>query len=450
MARLAGGPAPGTLEIMLMKTLPRSVLIPGCLTWLALTCGAADWPMWRGGVDGGGITTEKRLPLRWSPTENVRWRVPLPERGNSTPVVWGDRVFVTQPIAAEHRRTLMCFHRADGRLLWQSGVVYDQPEKTINANPYCSASPATDGERVIVNFASAGVWCFDFQGKELWRRDLGKLDHIWGYSASPLIQGDLCFVYHGPGSKSSLVALDKHTGRTVWEFNEPVWATGDRIDGFKGKTNGVVGSFSTPILIKTGGQDELIMSFPQQMHAFEPKTGRPLWQCDGLNPLVYTSPIHGQDVVVAMGGYSGNTIAVKTGGRGNVTATHRLWQHVRGKGGIGTGVIRGDYLYFPLGTVSSCLELKTGKVVWEERPQAPGPKTGSWSSMILAGDRIYLPNQSGDVVVIEASPTFKQLAVNSIKEPTNSSLVVSQGDLFFRTEKSLWCFSEMQTTASVK
>ena len=411
---------------------------------------ALVWPAWRGDLEGSGRTSEKRLPVQWSRTENVRWNVPLPERGNSTPVVWGDHVFVTQPIAAEHLRTLMCFHRADGRLLWQAKVQYDLPEKSHPQNPYCSASPATDGERVIVEYGSAGVYCYDFKGKELWRRDLGKLNHIWGYSSSPVIYGNLCILYHGPGSKNALVALDKRTGKTLWEFQEPVWKTGDRTDGFKGKSDGVVGSFSTPIITKTGGRDELVMSFPQELRAFDPRTGRELWRCEGLNPLVYTSPIYGGGVVVAMGGFYGNTIAVKAGGQGNVTATHRLWQHVRGKGGIGSGVIKDGYIYFPEGAVAGCLELKTGKVVWEERLKAPGPKMGSWSSMLLTGDKIYLPNQSGDVVVIEASPTFKQIAVNSVKEPTNSSLVVSGGDVFLRTQKSLWCFSEMKTTASIK
>ena len=434
-----------------MRNFAKLFSVLSFLTWCAGVDGAANWPAWRGDVDGSGIVAgNDRLPVQWSQTENVRWRVPLPERGNSTPVVWGDHVFVTQPLEKEHRRTLMCFHRADGRLLWQSGVTDDRPEKTHASNPYCSASPAADGERVIVTFGSAGVLCCDFKGKEIWRRNFGDLDHIWGYSSSPLIYGDLCILYHGPGSKSSLLALDKKTGETVWEFQEPAWETADRTDGFKGKSDGVVGSFSTPIIIKAGGRDELVMSFPQQLRSFAPKTGKELWQCDGLNPLVYTSPIYGNGVVVAMGGFNGNTIAVKAGGQGNVTATHRLWQHVRGKGGIGSGVIKGDYIYFPEGAVSACLELKTGKTVWEERLKAPGAKSNSWSSMLLAGDKIYLPNQSGDVMVIEASPTFKQIAVNSVKEPTNSSLVVSKGDIFFRTDHSLWCFNETKTTASIR
>ena len=145
---------------------------------------AANWPGWRG-ADGLGVCPERNVPVKWSATENVRWKTPLPEAGNSTPIVWGDRVFVTQ--AVEKRRTLMCFDRASGKVLWQQGPVYTQNEETHETNPYCSASPVTDGERVIAWFGSAGVYCYDFAGKEVWRRDFGKQEHDWGYGSSPLI-----------------------------------------------------------------------------------------------------------------------------------------------------------------------------------------------------------------------------------------------------------------------
>ncbi|MCX7824083.1 MAG: PQQ-like beta-propeller repeat protein [Verrucomicrobiae bacterium] len=399
---------------------------------------AANWPAWRGGAAGSGITTESNLPLKWSDTENIRWRVKLPERGNATPVVWGERVFITQAIEAEHRRTLMCFHRADGRLLWQKGVVYAEPERTHQSNPYCSASPVTDGERVITSFGSAGLVCYDMNGNELWRRDLGKLDHIWGNASSPVIYKNLCIHYHGPAKGAFLTALDKKTGRTLWKFDEPEWDATGRTDGFAGRTNGVVGTWSTPIVVRAGHRDELVLSFPMETIAFDPATGRVLWRCGGLNPLVYNSAIFGEGVVVAMGGYHGNSLAVKAGGEGDVTATRRLWHQVRAKGGIGSGVIKDGRIYFPAGQVC-CLELATGKTVWEERIR--GTKGGSWSSMLLAGDRIYLPLQSGDIVVVKAGPKFELLAVNSLKEPTNSSLAASNGELFFRTQQTLWCIS---------
>ncbi|MGI9240970.1 MAG: PQQ-binding-like beta-propeller repeat protein, partial [Verrucomicrobiales bacterium] len=168
-------------------------------TSLILSASADSWPSWRGDAKGSGETRETGLPTSWAADKNVRWRVDLPERGNSTPVISGDKVFVTQAIDAEQFRGLLCFDRADGKLLWKSGLKYTKPERSHRDNPYCSASPVTDGEHVFVSYGSAGVACYDFAGKEIWRRDLGAIDHEWGNSTSPVLSGDLCIQYHGPG-----------------------------------------------------------------------------------------------------------------------------------------------------------------------------------------------------------------------------------------------------------
>src|SRR3954468_6258336 len=157
-----------------MKTSIIPCLAGPLVALLTLPALAGNWPGWRG-ADGSGIATGENLPLKWSTTENVRWRTELPERGNSSPIVWGDRVFVTQALSDSHRRTLMCFNRADGKLLWQSGVAYTGNEPTQRDNPFCSATPVTDGERIIASFGSAGLYCYDFTGKELWHRELGKM-----------------------------------------------------------------------------------------------------------------------------------------------------------------------------------------------------------------------------------------------------------------------------------
>ena len=176
-----------------------------------------------------------------------------------------------------------------------------------------SSSPATDDERVIVAYGSAGIYCYSLDGRELWRRDLGTIDHVWGYGSSPLIYENLCIHYHGPGKGAALVALDKKTGKTVWRFDEPSWKPGKRTDGFRGQSDGgIIGAFGTPIIVKAGGRDELIMSFPTEMKAFNPKTGKELWSCGGLNPLVYTSPVHHDGIILSMGGYYGNSIGVRT------------------------------------------------------------------------------------------------------------------------------------------
>jgi outer membrane protein assembly factor BamB len=418
----------------------RSILLvhSACVLVLSAISTRADhWPQWRG-PQGTGASAETNLPLHWSTNENVRWRVPLPDRGNSTPVVWGNRVFITQAI--EDRRTLMCFNRADGKLLWQSGVSFPEKETTHETNPLCSASPATDGERVVVSFASAGLYCYDLKGEGLWHRDLGKQAHIWGNGASPLIHGDLCILNFGPGERSFLIAVNKRSGETVWQVNEPGGSSGAEKAGEKPNWTG---SWTTPIVVRVNGREELIMAWPGRVAAYDPGIGKEFWTCSGLNPLVYTSPLYADDTVVAMGGFMGMALAVKAGGSGDVTQTHRLWQHPKTKQRIGSGVIHADYIYILNDPgVAECYELKTGKLVWEERLKGRGPDNSSWSSMVLAGHRLYVINHSGDTFVLRASPNFEALATNSLGEPDNASLAVSDGDIFIRTHKALWCIGE--------
>ncbi len=402
-----------------------------------------NWPSWRGDNAASGKVTGGKLPLEWAPDKNVVWRIDLPDRSNSTPVIWGDRIFVAQAIEAENFRGLLCFSKKDGKLLWKKGVTYDQKEKTHPSNPYCSASPTTDGERVIVSYGSAGLYCYDMEGKELWHRDFGPIHSTWGNASSPVIEGHLCIHYHGPDkTKGRLVAVDKNTGETAWEFREPEWKPGLRTDGFKGREKGaMIGSWSTPVILPTQSGEQLVMSFPMQLKAFDPKSGTELWSCDGLNPLIYTSPMFGNNTLVAMGGYHGNTVAVKTGGKGDVTRSHRSWQKIRDHGGIGTGVIAGDHVYSldGSGTVY-CTELQSGKELWEQRLPGSGR---SWGSLLLSGDHIYTLSQSGETVVFKAEPeAFEQIAHNEIGEKTNSSIAVSDGQLFIRTWKGLWCIGE--------
>jgi outer membrane protein assembly factor BamB len=388
------------------------------------------------------MCVETNLPVRWSTNENVRWRTPLPERGNSTPVIWGDRIFVTQAVDSEKKRLLMCFDKSSGKPRWKAGVTYEEKEPTHPTNPYCSASAVTDGQVVIASFGSAGLFAYDFTGKELWHLDLGKQHHIWGNAASPVIYKDLCILNVGPGARTFLVALDKKTGEEKWRVEEPGGDSGEERDGKRGVW---VGSWTTPIIIEEAGKPRLVMTWPKRVAALEPTTGREIWTCKGLNPLVYTSPLYADGVIVAMGGFNGSSLAVKTGGSGDVTETNRLWHHPKTKQRIGSGVIAGEHIYILNDPgVAECFELRTGKLVWEERLKGPD-KSDSWSSMVLAGERIYVGNQGGDTFVLEAAPTFKTLATNSLHEPIFSSVAVSDGNLFLRTHKALWCVAERKS-----
>lgn len=398
---------------------------------------ADNWPAWRGPL-GTGISSERRLPLHWSTNQNILWRAPLPEAGNSTPVVWNQRIFLTQ--ANHERRTVMCFDRKDGDLLWEEGPAYSRTETTHESNPHCASSPVTDGKRVIAWFGSAGLYCYDFQGREMWRCDLGPQHHLWGWGASPILHGDLCVLNFGPGKRTFLIALNKKSGKVVWRIDEPGGDSGENKPG-QDKPEWI-GSWSTPIVIKAAGREELVLTWPKRVAAFDPNTGREFWTCAGLNQLVYTSPLYEPDkqLIVAMGGFMGMALAVEAGGTGDVTATRRRWHHPKTKQRIGSGVIHAGHIYILNDPgIAECFELETGKLVWEERLKGPAAKSDNWSSMISADDRLYAINQGGDAFVLKASPRFEVLATNSIGEMTISSLAASHGDLFIRSYRNLWC-----------
>ena len=409
----------------------------------ALALHAENWPMWRG-ASGLGISNEKNLPLKWSATENIAWKIPLPYRGNSTPIVWGEKIFLTQPLEEEQERALICLDRLDGRELWRRTVKYAAPEESHRTNPYCSESPATDGERVIAVYGSAGAVCYDFKGEKIWQRDLGKISFEWGSAASPVIHGDLVYIYRGPDPKAHLLALDKRTGKTVWKLDDPAVSIAGRTDGFRGnKSRSWICSYSTPIIVKTANREELVMNQPGHLTGIQPRTGKLLWKCAGLNPLIYSSPIAGEGVVVGMGGYFGTSVAVAAGGDGNVTA-QTLWRAERTPNRLGCGVVRESHIYI-LNTngIMECLELKTGKAKFSERVSGQEAKQSSWSSMLLAGDKIFIPNQSGETIVLAAKPKFHLIGTNPLDGTlTNSSLATSDGQFFLRTHKHLWCIGK--------
>jgi outer membrane protein assembly factor BamB len=332
----------------------------------------------------------------------------------------------------------MCLARKEGKLLWEKTVEYKDKEPTHETNYYCSASPVTDGERVVVSHGSAGMFCYDFKGDLLWQRDLGKCFHIWGNAASPVLYGDLVFLNFGPGERTFLIALDKKTGKEVWKVDEPGGKLGD-----KGQSEWI-GSWTTPVVATLQGRTELIMTWPGVVKSYDPKTGRLLWSCKGLEKdrgedrLVYTSPLISSEAIVAMAGFTGPAMAVRPGGKGDVTETHRLWRDTKAPQRIGSGVIVGEHVYLvnEPGT-AQCLELKTGKVLWTERV---GAKV--WGSLVAADGKLYVTNLEGETLVLDAKPTFKVLARNPLKERTMASIAVSDGDLFIRTHENLWCIGK--------
>lgn len=410
---------------------------------------ADNWPSWRGPT-GIGVSEEKNLAIKWSPTENVRWKVALPSAGNSTPIVWGDRVFVTQPNdvtmwppkvpanfaggssagghAVAEKRSVMCYSRTDGKLLWQRDVAYKEKEITHPTNPFCSASPVTDGERVIAHHGSAGLVCYDFEGKEIWKYDTGKLEHLWGTASSPILYGDLCIIWCGPGERQFLLAVNKKTGEKVWETQEPGGDNGITSKKF-------LGSWSTPIIARIGDQDQLIFAVPYKIKGYDPKTGKELWSCSGPGTYCYSSPF----VVDGLAVFGQNLVKIE--GSGDISKQRT--KHRVGGMYISTAVVSGEYLYtYNDVGVPSCYEWKTGKELWKEQIEnRPGGST-AWGSPVLAAGRIYITDQQGTTSVFATGPKYELLSINKLNERCNASIAVAQGDLFIRTHKHLWCIGE--------
>lgn len=402
-------------------------------TMVAITVASADdWPAWRGPTDTG-VSREADLPVTWGPSANVKWKIALPGPGSSTPIVWKQSVILTQAKEGGKQRSTICLNRIDGSLRWESGLEYSEREPTHGDNTYCSASPVTDGERIIVSYGSAGMLCYDFEGKEQWRYEVGKLHHIWGNASSPVLYGDLCFMNCGPGDRTFLLALDKRTGTKRWQVDVEGMSGGD------GKS--WIGSWSTPLVAKIGGKDQLLMSFPNRLTAYDPKTGEVLWWCDGLGRLVYTTPLVANDVAIAMSGYHGPALGLRLGGSGDITKD-RIWHRPQQQPQrIGSGVILGDKLYILNEPgVMECIELETGKTLWQQRLSR-----ASWSSLLYADGKFYVPDRFGDCFVFRVEPEFEVLAKNSLGEHTQASIVASNGELFIRTYKSLWCIASTKS-----
>jgi outer membrane protein assembly factor BamB len=412
--------------------MPHSSLSLLALLLLAPLAAAENWPGWRGPT-GLGHSADADPPVTWGPTENVRWKAPLPDPGNASPVIWGDHIFLTQATQKGTRRGVLCLDRKSGKEKWARYIDFAGKEPTHGTNPYGSATCATDGERVIASLGSAGLLCLDFAGKELWKKDLGEFIHIWGTASSPVLHGDHVILWCGPGERQFLVALNKKTGAEVWRHEEPGGHPGLK------KGDPWVGSWSTPVVAKVGGREELILSVPKKVKAFDPKTGKESWSCAGLTDLVYTSPVVSPDgVVLAMSGYGGSALAVKAGGSGDVTKTHRLWHHPRTPQRIGSAVIVGEHAYhINADGTASCFELKTGKDLWDKERLL----SDTWGSFVHAAGRLYVTSMAGETAVLKADPKRTVLAENKLPDRVLSSIAVSDGDLFVRGYKHLWCIA---------
>lgn len=402
---------------------------------------ADDWPSFRGPA-GNGLSAEKTAPTTWAKDKNIKWRVELAQPGNGSPIVSNGKVFIAGSEDKEGKtRSLSCFDRKDGKLLWTAKVEYGKAARTHDTNTHSPTTPASDGKVVVVWHASAGLYCYDHSGKELWKRDLGEIDHMWGEGTSPVIHNGLVFLNSGPSTKKVFAAAFKLAdGTTVWEKEEPYKGDGDT-----NEIKGFLGSWATPLVVHHQGKDQVIFAMAARVVAYAPEDGKLLWSCEGLRfdkgDLSYSSPVVAGDILVSITGFNGPGIGVKLGGSGDVTATNRVWRSEKNPENIGSGVLVEDRLYMPFKgpSVIGCIDPKTGAYLWKTR----ATNTEMWGSMVYAAGRIYVTDQRGKTVVLKPNPEkLEVLATNDLGERCNATPAVSDGQIFIRTFKGLYCIAE--------
>ena len=422
---------------------------------------AQDWPGWRG--DGRGISPEKNLPLKWSEGEGVKWKTPIPGAGHSSPIVWGNRVFVTtaaaedpnvetfrggvyiggnrpKPDASEYAYRLICLDADRGNVLWSKAVARQNPRtRRHTKNTYASETPVTDGKYVFASFGSAGLYGIDFEGNVLWHRDMGllRVRTGWGTGASPVLFRNTVIVNCDSDDDSYIAAFEKATG-------DPVWRT-ERNEG---------ASWGTPFLFEAGGRTTVVTNATRHMRGYDAATGKLLWECAGGSRVSVPSPVATQGLVFLSSGHNIGflkpqpIVAVRPGASGDITPPRGqlhsdgvAWSHRSGGAYVPSPIALGEYLYVPLdkGTLT-CYEARTGKAVYEK--QKLGTRNTITASPVTADGRIYVQTEGGECYIVKPGPEFEILAVNKLDEIFCASPAISAGRIFLRGRKHLYCIGK--------
>ena len=479
-----------------MKTLLFSVLLPGFLSTLSF---AADWPRFRGPNGSGIAPDDKPVPTEWSEEKNLKWKTPLPGPGSSSPIITGDRVFVTcwTGYATEEenrggdpsnlKRHLICLDRKTGKILWDQAVSAKLPEDRYGGmfaqHGYASHTPVTDGKNVYAFFGKSGVYAYDMDGKQLWQADVGSdLDRRnWGSASSPILVEGMLVVTAAPESHA-MYAFDTKTGKQVWKAGA---------DGFES-------TWGTPVLATVGQQSDIVLSVPGEIWGLNPQNGQLRWYSTGLrSDSVCNSAIVDNGIIYAMADRGGGSLAVKAGGKDDVSKSNIEWTGSNGSR-IPTPILWEGRLYWTSGTLANCRDAKTGQEVYSERlpgatelaaennggggrgPSGPGggdrggfgggdrdpggPRGGGpggggrrgggmgggmtgqdYASPVAAGGHLFQVTRRGEVLVIKLGPKFELMGRNkfaSDHSDFSATPAISEGQLFIRSAKVLYCVGE--------
>jgi outer membrane protein assembly factor BamB len=386
--------------------------------------GARFWSRWRG-PSGQGFVAPGKYANTWSPTTNIKWRVPIPGAGNSSPIVWADRIYVTTAQEGGRKLSLMAYTRADGRKLWETFVPQEGVEHVHQKNGHASATPVTDGQMIYASFGRHGLVAFNMDGKIVWHRKFGVIDNYHGPAGSPVLYKDRVFLYQdheGSSAQRAFVgAFDAKTGKTLWETP-------------RSETVG----WGTPVVINSGERDELVINSQRRVAAYDPQTGRELWTVRGMTFEVIPTPVVGEGLVFASSGRAGPTYAIRPGGSGDVTATHVAWSTPKGSPFVPSGVVHNGLLYLinDMQSILTVYEAKTGTLVYQGR-LGVAQREGFSASPVVVNGEVFFTNDDGETFVVKAGREFNLLHTNSLGERTLASPALVDGIWYWRTVSSL-------------
>lgn len=437
---------------------------------LSVTFAQADWLRFRG-PNGTGISSDSKPALtKWSPTENIKWKVALPGSGASSPIVVGEKAFVTcysgygidrgKPgNIKDLKRHLVCVDRSSGEIAWTKTIDAAQPEDPysgmgVPAHGYASHSPVSDGENVYVFFGKSGVFGFDLDGNQLWQTSVGTQSDSkrWGSASSPVVHGDVVIVIASAESRS-LVGLNKKTGEEVW----------------KQETDGVADVWGTPVLANVDDRTDLVLGVPYEFWGLSPETGKLRWYSEAMESSSYNSSVVVSDgVVYGIEGRGGGSAAVKIGGKGDITKENTIWTG-NDSARFATPLVYDGRIYFFANGIASCINAKDGSSIFKGRlPSdnasgngrdgggggARGGRGGrggrgfgsiDYSSPVAADEKIYYVKSDGTTYVIDASEEFNLIATNKITEDTENfsgTPAISDGQIIVRSNKHLYCIGQ--------
>jgi outer membrane protein assembly factor BamB len=421
----------------------------------------AHWPQWRGPFFNGMARGD--APSVWSDTNNIKWKTEIPGRGHSTPAIWGDRIFITTaiptgkpapaPSAAaepaqgeqrrggpgggagafvEHRFEVLSIDRKTGKILWQKTAKVATPHEGYHRayGSFASNSPVTDGRYVYVSFGSRGIYCYDFNGKLIWEKDLGvqmKMRLAFGEGSAPLLFGDRLFIVFDHEAESFMVALDKRNGKELWRASRDERS-----------------SWSTPLAIEHDGRTEIVVSASNKVRSYDPDTGKVLWESAGLGANVIPVPVHQNGVVYVMSGYRDpKLMAIKLGRQGDLTGSDAIvWNYTRGLAYTASPVLYDGKLYVVTDNgMVSAFNATTGEPYYA---QTRLPKSYNLkASPVGANGKLYIATEDGDVVVLKMGEKFEVLATNTLTDQVFiATPVIAAGELFLRSRNTLFCIAD--------